>query len=157
MTEVITTTAERPDLVPIVAGWLWHEFWHWDGHTLQQTTAVVAASVTAKTLPRTFVLLLDGKPVGTASLSASDLAERPNLTPWLAGVYVVPEARGRGFAARLVATVEDACRSLGIPVAWLYTSTAERLYARAGWLEVETVQRPGKPAVTLMRRDLPAT
>ena len=33
----ITRTADRPDLVPIVARWLWHEFWQHDGYTLDQT------------------------------------------------------------------------------------------------------------------------
>jgi hypothetical protein len=39
-------------------------------------------------------------------------------------------------------------------VVWLYTAGAERVYARAGWHSVETVQRHGRQPVTLMRRDL---
>ena len=35
-----------------------------------------------------------------------------------------------------------------------YTAGAERVYARAGWHSVETVQRHGRRPVTLMRRDL---
>ena len=151
----ITRTADRPDLVPIVARWLWHEFWQYDGYTLEQTWVVIAASVASSGPPQTFVLLLGDQPVGTASLATEDLDERPDLTPWLAGVFVVPEARGRGYAARLVAAVEAACQSARIPTVWLYTNTAERLYARAGWRAVETVPRHGKRPVTLMRRNLP--
>ena len=81
------------------------------------------------------------------------LAERPDLTPWLAGVFVVPEARRRGYAARLIAAVEQAGRAGSIPTLWLYTSSAERIYARAGWRTVETFDRRGKPTA-LMRRDL---
>ena len=151
----ITRTADRPDLVPIVARWLWHEFWQHDGYTLDQTWAAIAASVALSGPPQTFVLLLGDQPVGTASLATEDLDERPDLTPWLAGVFVVPEARGRGYAARLVAAVEAACQSACISTVWLYTNTAERLYARAGWRVVETVPRHGKRPVTLMRRNLP--
>lgn len=151
----ITRTANRPDFVPIVARWLWHEFWQHDGYTLDQTWAVIAASVAPSGPPQTFVLLLGDQPVGTASLATEDLDERPDLTPWLAGVFVVPEARGRGYAVPLVAAVEEACQSARIPTVWLYTNTAERLYARAGWRAVETVPRHGKRPVTLMRRNLP--
>jgi N-acetylglutamate synthase-like GNAT family acetyltransferase len=94
------------------------------------------------------------KPVGTASLVAHDLDERPALTPWLAGVFVVPEARSRGHVMHLIRAVEDACRSAGIGTVWLHTASAERVYARAGWHTVEAIQRRGRRPVTLMRRDL---
>ena len=152
----IVRTSDRPDLVPIVAGWLWQAFWRDDGYTLDQTTAAVMASATQPGLPHTFILLVDGVPVGTASLAAEDLDERPHLTPWLAGVFVVPEARGRGYARRLVEAVERVCQAERIPAAWLYTNTAEALYARVGWHRVEVVQREGKAAVVLMRRDFGA-
>lgn len=148
----IVTTVERPDLTPTVADWLWQEFWRQDGYGLAETHAAVAAA--ARTGPtQTFVALLDGRPAGTASLAAEDLDERPALTPWLAGVFVLPAFRGRGCATRLVAAVEGACRDAAIPHAWLYTRTAEGLYARLGWRAVEIVERQDKTPVTLMRKD----
>lgn len=104
--------------MPIVAGWLWHEWWHQDGHTLEQTHDAVAAFVSPSGPPQSFVLLVDGKPIGTASLVAHDLDERPDLTPWLAGVFVSPEARGRGHVIHLIQVVEAACRAAAIPVVW---------------------------------------
>jgi len=151
---LIVTTADRPDLVPTVTGWLWREFWRHDGSTLEQTRDAVAASAAQPGLPHCFVLLADGEPVGTASLTATDLDERPDLTPWLAGVFVVPEACGQGHATRLVAAVEAAGRSASIPKLWLYTNTAEGLYARIGWRSVAAIQRCNRRPVTLMRRDL---
>jgi GNAT superfamily N-acetyltransferase len=114
----------------------------------------VAASVSSSGPPQTFVLLVDDRPVGTASLVAHDLDERPDLTPWLAGVFVVPEARGRGHVVHLIQAVEVACRSAGVGTVWLHTADAERVYARAGWYTVEVIQREGRRPVTLMRRDL---
>ena len=90
MTLIVVPTTERPDLVPTVAGWVWEEFWRSHGHTLEQTAEAVAATVAARDLPQTYVLLLDDWPVGTATLAARDLEERPDLTPWLAGVFVAP-------------------------------------------------------------------
>jgi GNAT superfamily N-acetyltransferase len=149
----VVSTAERPDLVPTVAGWVWGEFWRGHGHTLEETLAAVSETVTARDLPQTYILLADGRPVGTASLAAKDLEERPELTPWLAGVFVEPESRGKGYAARLVAAVEGVCVKRSIATLWLYTRTAERIYARCSWRTVEIVVHNGK-TYALMRRDL---
>ena len=150
----IVRIAERPDLVPMVAQWLWDE-WHLDaGDSLEATRDAVAASVSPSGPPQTFVLLVDNRPVGTASLVAHDLDERPNLTPWLAGVFVIPEARGRGHVIHLIQAVEVACRSAGVGTVWLHTTGAERVYAQAGWHSVEAIRRHGRRPVTLMRRDL---
>ena len=91
---------------------------------------------------------------GTASLVAHDLDERPNLTPWLAGVLVIPEERGRGHVIHLIQAVEVACRSAGVGTVWLHTTDAERVYTRAVWHTAEVIQRRGRSLVTLMRRDL---
>jgi hypothetical protein len=152
--KLVVRIADRPDLLPIVAGWLWHEWWHQDGYTLEQTHDEVAASVSPSGPPQSFVLMIDGKPIGTASLVVHDLDERPDLTPWLAGVFVIPMARGPGHVVHLIQAVEAPCRSAAIPGVWLYTAGAERVYARAGWRSVETIQRHGRRPVTLMRRDL---
>ena len=150
----IVRIAERPDLVPMVAQWLWDE-WHLDADdSLEATHDAVAASVSPSGPPQTFVLLVDSRPVGTASLVAHDLDERPNLTPWLAGVFVIPEARGRGHVIHLIQAVEVACRSAGVGTVWLHTTSAERVYAGAGWHTMEAIQRHGRCPVTLMRRDL---
>ena len=151
---LIVRIADRPDLVPIVAQWLWDKWWRHDGETLEATRNAVAASVSGSGPPQTFVLLVDGEPVGTASLVVHGLDERPDLTPWLAGLFIVPEARSHGHAMHLIRAVEDACRSAEIGTVWLYTANAERVYARVGWHSVETIEREGKLPVILMRRDL---
>jgi GNAT superfamily N-acetyltransferase len=130
----IVTTADRPDLAALTARWRWEAFFRDSGRPLDDILAdAQKTAAAAQLMPRTFVLLMEGEPVGTASLVAHDLEERPDLTPWLAGVFVVPHARGRGYAARLVAAVEQAAAAAGIPMIWLYTSKAERIYAQAGW------------------------
>jgi GNAT superfamily N-acetyltransferase len=52
-------------------------------------------------------------------------------------MYVVPEARGRGHASRLLKALEDEARRLGYAIARLDTGVhqphAQRLYERAGY------------------------
>ena len=152
MAEIVTLAA-RPDLAPTVAGWIWNEWSRNGGFTLEQTLEYVTASSAGKDIPQCFVLLDDGQPIGTSSLVVADLKERPNLTPWMASVFVVPEARRRGHVIPLVQAVEAAAQAAGVRTLWLHTDTAERIYAKARWRPVEVVQREGKNAATLMRRD----
>ena len=76
----IVRIAERPDLVPMVAQWLWDE-WHLDAGDSFRVADAAAASVSPSGPPHTFVLLVDNRPVGTANEVLHDLDERPNLTP----------------------------------------------------------------------------
>jgi GNAT superfamily N-acetyltransferase len=150
----IVSTADHPDLVPVVARWQWEAFFRHKGRPLHEILeAAQRTAASTSPVPRTLVLLADDEPVGTASLTAHDLDEKPDLTPWLADVFVAPHARGQGHAGRLVAAVEQEARAMSTATLWLFTNTAERIYARAGWETVETVQHNGKP-FALMRRDL---
>ena len=148
----IVSTSDRPDLVAISARLRWEAFFRKRGQSFEEVLARAQGTADgALPMPRTFMLLADDEPVGTASLVAHDLDERPDLTPWLAGVVVAPHARGQGHAARLITAVEDAAANAGFPMLWLYTNTAERVYARAGWELVETIQHNGKPYALMQR------
>ena len=147
----IVTLAERPDLVPVVAAWQTHAFP--DEETEAAALARVSAQVAAVGPDQVFVLLAGEGPAGTASLVRQDLPARPDLTPWLASVYVAPTYRGRGYAASLVAAVEAAAKNAAIRTLWLFTASEKRLYARFGWIEVGHEVDAGKQ-VTLMRREL---
>jgi predicted N-acetyltransferase YhbS len=58
--------------------------------------------------------------------------EWPDLTPWLAAVYVMPEYRRRGVGAALIqAVVEKA--ALGVETLYLSTVGREEYYASLGW------------------------
>ena len=150
----VVSVADRPDLLPAATWWRWESFFRHRGRTYESLLAEAEqTAAAAQTLPQTLVLLADAEPVGTASLAAQDLEERPDLTPWLAGVVVAPAWRGRGLAGRLIAAVETLAAASGHHTLWLYTGAAERVYARAGWRRVEIVQHRGAPVV-LMRREL---
>jgi GNAT superfamily N-acetyltransferase len=81
----------------------------------------------------TALAFLDGEPVGTAYSIRSDGEAGPALL--LAGVGVVPAARGRGVAARLSFWLLSRGFSAGAAFAHLHADTpaAERVYARLGF------------------------
>ena len=149
----VVTVAERPDLGPLAARWLWEGFWRAYGCTLAQVEADVAGAVAPRGAPQCFVRMVDGAPVGAASLAVQDLDTRPELSPWLAGVWVQPEWRGQGHGLALIRAAEAACRAGGLPELWLYTMRAEGVYVRAGWRTVEYFAQNGL-RMALMRRVL---
>jgi predicted N-acetyltransferase YhbS len=152
MTLSFVTTSAQPDLVPQVVDWLCEEFGHAGSPSReQQITAMLAQPDQSE---ETFVLLDDNVPVGTASLVNSDLPSRPDLTPWLASVLVLPPFRGKGYSAALVRRVEEAA-ILSTATLWLYTWSAEPVYAKLGWQRVEPSRDEARGIdVVLMKRNL---
>lgn len=152
MTCRIAAVSDRPELAPLVAQWRVGAFFNYPGgYTVEEMTALILAPPVGP--KETFVLFDGDQPAGTASLVRTDLETRPDLTPWLAGVFVLPAFRGRGHATALVRRVEAFALAASVPVLWLYTSTAEPLYARLGWQRAGLEQERGQ-AVVLMRRSL---
>jgi predicted N-acetyltransferase YhbS len=147
----IVALNDRPELAPAVAEWLHTEFDHARGPSLAKRVQQLRAQ---KSPEETFVLYDNDVPVGTASLVVNDLPSRPELTPWLASVLVRPEFRGRGYSAPLVRHVEAAAASMA-SILWLYTWSAEPLYARLGWEYVGPEHDTDRDIpVVLMKRDL---
>ena len=148
----IATVSGDPELAQIVAAWIVAAFFDGPGgFTVEEMTALILAP--AEGPKETFVLFDDGQPIGTASLMPADLESRPDLTPWLAGVFVEPAFRGCGHAVTLVRRVETFAVEAAVPVLWLYTAKAEALYAGLGWKRAGMEEDKGEPVV-LMRRVL---
>lgn len=145
--------ADRADLAPVVARWMWQEWTRRDGHSLAGTTAWIAAHDARVGVNQCFVVLEDGVPAGAATLEAEDLDARPDLTPWLANVFVAPSHRGRGHAVRLVRRIEAAARESGVARLYLHTAAATGLYAGLGWSAIGGATHHGHE-VTIMARDL---
>jgi GNAT superfamily N-acetyltransferase len=130
--------ADRREFIPTVAGWL-HEEW---GHlrpaeTINDRVARVERACGHHQIPTTFVAVDGVRAVGCASLIEHDMLTRPELSPWLAGVFVPREHRRRGIGARLVERVIEEARSLGVPRLYLYTPGSGDLYLGLGWSAIE--------------------
>lgn len=151
----IVTLAERPDLIPHVALWQWQEWGRARGRRLASVEHDIKPLAVKGGAEEGFVLLVNRAPAGTACLTLEDLDTRPDLSPWLASVYVEPAHRGRGYAGALVRAVEAAAIERGHTILWLFTWNTAPLYARLGWQAVGSEFHHGDE-VTLMRRDLGA-
>ena len=84
-----------------VSLWLYHQFLYCNpGQTLEQRIELMRARA-AKKIPFCLVGYLGDKIVGNASAVACVMDTKPEMTPWLASVFVAPEFRGLGFATAL--------------------------------------------------------
>lgn len=143
--------AHHPDLIPTLARWAQATWGHWSP---QRTKEAYTAMYTARTqigrLPETFVAMDGERPVGMASLVDTDLPARPDLGPWLAAVYVDEVYRRRGIGSRLVTTVLNEARALGIRHLYLFTPDRADFYSTLGWRFLAEATHRGDPVVIMV-------
>jgi GNAT superfamily N-acetyltransferase len=80
----------------------WRPVYDKAGMTLGDVVASYARRVNTDTLPLALVAIYQDLVIGTGSLKLQDLDVRPQLTPWMGGIFVVKEYRGRGVATALI-------------------------------------------------------
>jgi predicted N-acetyltransferase YhbS len=116
----------------------------------------LATAAASRTVPSILVAAADGALLGSASLLGADLPPRPELTPWLAQLFVTQARRRDGVGAALVRAVLQRARECRSPHVYLYTSgTLPQYYQRLGWRDVERVSYLERER-TVMRYDLSA-
>lgn len=142
--------ADHQEHIPRLAEWL-HAQWGYlhENDSVERRAARLEARANRGGVPVTFVAVEGGTLLGSASLVDADLEARPELTPWLASVYVAPEHRGRGVASALVRRVVEEARDSAIGRLYLWTTDQERLYARLGWSPLERMRFAGEDIVIM--------
>jgi GNAT superfamily N-acetyltransferase len=134
----ISDLRQRPEFFDTVAQRIWQAWWKPDNYPLDHIAGRLRENMTATPVPLALVAH-DGRAfLGTASVIASDLAERPHLTPWIAAVWVEPQARRRGVGSALVDRAAGDCFALGFSRAYLCARPPRApLYERLGWIPIE--------------------
>lgn len=136
--------ADYPEFIPELAELHFTEWSYLNpGETLEGKKEYLKRLCGRHGVPSFIIVLENGELVGSASLIAQDMDNRPDLTPWLADVFVKPEYRGRGIATSLIERIETEARSAGITRLYLYTPGAAKLYQKLGWCILEEFQYKG--------------
>ena len=139
--------ADHPHFAATLA--IWHfEQWgragspgYLEGDSVEQRLRLLREAANRRVIPTVFVALLDKQVVGSATLGASEMETRKDLTPWLKDVFVKPEFRRRAIASMLVRRAVQEAADIGVPEMYLFTtgSWREGLYAGLGW---KVIDRP---------------
>lgn len=63
---------------------------------------------------------------------------RPELTPWLASLYVEPDFRGQGIAVKLIKDITQKAKSLGYHALYLlaFDEALPNWYEKQGWQKI---------------------
>ena len=134
----ISDLRQRPEFFDTVADRIWHASWKQIGYPLDYISSRLCENMNTEPIPIALVAHDGAAFLGTASVIASDLAERPQLTPWIAAVWVEPHARSRGVGGALVGRAARDCFALGIARAYLCARPAlTSFYERLGWIAIE--------------------
>lgn len=145
--------ADRPESVPLVAGWYFAE-WGYLNHsaTLEGVRRKVSASMNRDAIPLTVLAVIDEEVVGAAQLKYREMPIFPDKEHWLGGVFVASEHRGQGIAKQLVHSVVETAGKLGVTTLHIQTERLDGgLYARLGWTPVEQASNHGLDVLVMER------
>jgi GNAT superfamily N-acetyltransferase len=141
----IVLLAHHPSAAPEVAGWLFREWGYRNpGSTLERSIQRFWLRSNVDRLPIALLAIDEGKPVGTASLVEVEYPE-DEPGPWVSGVYVLPQHRGKGIAAALMRRLEGEAVRLGARRLLLGAATP-KLYRRLGYTATGAIKY-GEPVM----------
>lgn len=134
----IELLVDCPEFIPLLSEWH-HAEWSYlrPGFTLEDRIARFETFHNRREPPVVFIACNGHQLLGSAMLVTSDMDTRPELSPWLAGVFTAPEHRGQGIASVLCRHVVHHATELGFTRLYLYTPSAANFYARLGWKIME--------------------
>jgi GNAT superfamily N-acetyltransferase len=152
----ISDLQERLDFFDDVADRIWRAWWEPHGVSRDYIVRRLTETLEARVLPRAFVAHAGDVFAGTASVIDSDLDERPQYAPWVAGVWIEPQFRSRRIGRKLIAHAADHAFAAGAPRVYLTARPARRsLYEELGWQAVE--EGVGVLAMTIFAREPQST
>jgi GNAT superfamily N-acetyltransferase len=147
----IEPLANCPEAIPTLAQWFSDE-WPYENRSRDAIETQLRENLNRDRHPITWVARDGEETIGTVSLDLADLPlpDYAQLSPWLASLYVIPPARGRGVGPALVNHLLDFARRRSLATLYLWTPGSTRLYEKCGWKVFDTTVFAGHP-ITLMR------
>ncbi|MCB4767500.1 GNAT family N-acetyltransferase [Ancylobacter sp. Lp-2] len=128
-----------PAFTPVVADRIWRAWWLEAGVPEDAVRTRLQESLGPGPIPTTLVALRGTVFLGTASLIASDMEERPALAPWVAALWVEPAYRRAGIGAALTEAASRLAFRLGHARIYLAARPEKAgFYRRRGWETCET-------------------
>ena len=136
----VVALAEHPHHWQTAAEWsfaAWHHEFPTDTVQTYLDQYSLAASKPEKLIEIFAAIDSDDNLLGVATLVDDDeLPDAPEPGPWLAAVFVAPDARKFGVGSALVERVVSQTRELDYSKLYLYTEHAQAWYLNKGWTKI---------------------
>jgi N-acetylglutamate synthase-like GNAT family acetyltransferase len=134
----ISDLRQQPAFFDAVADRIWRAWWKERGFPADYIAGRLRENMNASPIPFALVAHRDETFIGTTSVIASDLEERPQYSPWVAAVWVDPQYRMREIGSALVARAVSDAFALHFRRVYLCAGKERRrFYTRQGWIPVE--------------------
>ena len=137
---IIRLENNNDDIINKICGWNYNWWEIKNNNSLEEVRCYFKHSLCKDNrLPQTFIALIKDDPVGMYQISMSDdLVSRPDIYPWLVNVYVDEKRRGNGICRKLMNTVKENAKNIGLNELYLYTKHVG-FYEKFGWKFIEEV------------------
>ncbi len=147
--EIISSEIE---IINRISNWYFNEWKIPKQKTIKSLTDTSNSNVIFQTL------MIDSKiSIGTGGLYDSveiqnQVEKYKSHSPWIALMYTKPEMRRKGLGGKLLDRIELEAQKRGYQKIYLFTHSAESLYIRKGWSEIERLQIEGKNIVIMEKQ-----
>ncbi len=145
---VIRSLEERPDAAGLLAEWFvaeWPEY-----HRGRSLPDVASQFRLVSDVQHTLIAEIENEVVGTVALRGRWEAAPEIPSPWIGGLFVVPQHRGQGIGKALVEAATAEAVAAGQPIVHMAIRVDPGSYIRRGWRVVGTVFS-GDESVTVLR------
>lgn len=131
----------------------WAEMYTRRGETAEDIEKKMVQRAVDHRIPLTMVAFEGDTLVGSVTIKNDDFERRSDLNPWIAGVFILPEFREKGYSKELIAHAEDVAHNrFNLEKIYLYTSSAEGLYRKTGYTVVERFDSDTRELVVMEKR-----
>ncbi len=114
---------------------MWHhkEWSHFNpDESISQRITRMQPDLNTDFIPSTYIAT-DNELLASATIVANDMETKPELTPWLASVYVSEKNRNKGIGTKLVKHIMCRAQANDIEKLYLMTPDQRLFYQRLGW------------------------
>lgn len=108
------------------------------GMQLEQAVEGYKKHLNDSNLPLTMIAFYNNRPIGICSLREND-GIRPDLTPWLGSLVVIPEYQRLGVGKTLIDAIKQKSKTLGFNKLFLFAFDAAgtaNYYSNLGWKRI---------------------
>lgn len=89
-------------------------------------------------IPTTYIIFKDNVLIGTCLIDNEDMLVHPELKPWLASVYILPEFRNQGYGEKLIKYVIQKYPILHL---WTFNQKLANYYKKFGFIQKEIIAK----------------
>lgn len=140
MTHRIIRITDDPELIPTLAEWFNSKWGIPKEAYLDSMNEAIAQDFA---VPEWYAVIDNGNIIGGAGVIENDFHNRPDLSPNVCALYVIPERRGQGIAGELLAKISDDMNKRGVKTLYLATDHTS-FYERYGWEYLTDVRSDGE-------------